>query len=911
MSPRRGSYLPVRRTLFDALEPDSSQNIFCQLSDLTNEASVETFLVQRLLEHLGYSDTQIKPKHSIDSLTVAKGHKKLKYKPDYVLVVNRLPRCVIDAKAPGEDLDDWVEQCSGYCLALNRTHEKANPVKWFVLTNGKTTRIYEWDKGTPVLSLDFGDFQWGNQKFDEIKALLGASVVIRSSMGDVAKPPDDFAFTKPQSERARQLFSLCHRVIWKSEVSGPQPSFMEFVKVMFVKLWADRQLRDNPATRSNFAGRKDSVLLPASAVIFSVKWIEAREREGTINPIDSILFVTLRDDIEREISLLRKKRIFNKNEHIDLKPDTVKEIVRRLEHVDMFGIDEDLNGRLFETFLSATMRGKDLGQFFTPRSVVKMMTRLARLKCTRERQDRVLDACCGSGGFLIEALTMMRNQVRANASLSPHQKEQLIATLCNECLFGIDAGKQPPLARIARINMYLHGDGGSRIYYADALDKQLQSPHGADPEIVQNVSELRDKLKEGLRFDIALTNPPFSMSKELRNEADSKILREYDLAKRNRENVTARSSLRSSVMFIERYYDVLSPGGMLLTVIDDTLLASGNFGFVRDFIRERFLIRAIISLPGDAFRRQGSRVKTSVLVLEKKRDQKESQPSCFAYFSEYLGIDDLTPRASVADIQAARTRAEMEADKILKGFEAYLDGRKGPGLILKARQITGRLDLKYTSAQVGRMVEAWRSQGVEVKQLDTLVKLASDPIEPASMATTDFKLLKVSYDGKCEVEREAKGIAIKARLMYRVRTGQMVFSTIRATDGAIGIVPPEMDGGLVSDTSYAVFDWLHAGTPEDMAYLWAILRSHELRADMQSLSPGSGRYTTYWPEVGKICLPWLGESKRKDIGSALLRTWEKEKQVPVDLKNALSKLSLLEVESEASRMRWKVSKAPT
>src|ERR1019366_5583659 len=302
-----------RRTLFDALS--LSQNIFCQLSDLTNEAAVETFLVSRFLHHLGYKDRQIKPKHSIESLTVAKGHKKLHYKPDYVLVVGKLPRCVIDAKDPHEDLDDWVEQCSGYCLALNRRHEKSNPVKWFVLTNGKTTRIYEWDKDKPILSLDFADFQWGNPKFDKIKALLGAGVISRSSAGDVSTESEDFTFTKPTSERARQLFSLCHRVIWKSEVSGPQPSFMEFVKVMFVKLWADRQLRDNPATRSYFTGHKDNVVLPASAVIFSVKWIEGREKEGAVNPINSILFARLREDIEKEISLQRKKRIFDKHEN--------------------------------------------------------------------------------------------------------------------------------------------------------------------------------------------------------------------------------------------------------------------------------------------------------------------------------------------------------------------------------------------------------------------------------------------------------------------------------------------------------------------------------------------------------------------------------------------------------------------
>lgn len=897
-----------RRTLFDALSTEATSNIFCELADLTNEASVETFFAARLLTRLGYRDSQIKPKRSIESLTVSKGHRKLQYKPDYVLVVRKLPRCVVDAKAPDENLDNWVEQCSGYCLALNRRYKGSNPVKYFVLTNGKATRIYEWDKDDQVLTLGFADFQWGNPNFERLKLLLQPSAIASSCPQKSAFVADDFAFLRPTPEKARQLFALCHRVIWKSEVSGPQPSFMEFVKVMFVKLWADRELRENEATRRCFTEGREALRLPYSAVTFSLDWIEAREKEGAVNPIDTILFARLRDDIEQKISLRRKKRVFDKNERIDLKAETVKEVVRRLEHFDMFGIDEDLNGRLFETFLSATMRGPGLGQFFTPRSIVKMMTRLARLRCTREQQDRVIDACCGSGGFLIEGLTIMRNQIRSNGSLSKDQKDELTETLCNDCLYGIDAGKKPPLARIARINMYLHGDGGSRIYYLDALDKEVLPPDEADPEIVENVQELRDRLTDGLRFDIALTNPPFSMTKELRNESDRRVLARYDLARKDAEANALRSSLRSSVMFLERYHDLLAPGGKLLTVIDDTLLASEKFAFVRRFLRDHFLIRAIISLPGDAFRRQGSRVKTSVLVLEKKQRKGDSQPSCFGYFSECLGIDDLTPRAPLPAIQAAREKAETETASISKGYDAYLAGRRGPGLILKPRQVAGRLDLKFACSQLGRMVEVWRTTGIEVLPLSELVRPAGELIKPSDLPAATFKLLKVSYDGKCEIERERKGIAIKAPAMYRVKAGQMIFSTIRATDGAIGIVPDEMDGGVVSETSYTVFD---CGTPEDTAYLWAVLRSHELRADMQSLSSGSGRYTTYWPEVGQISIPWMKQEDRRQIGRALIVTWEKERQVPLDLQNALDKLANLEVESESSKIRWRASKAPT
>jgi type I restriction enzyme M protein len=553
------------------------------------------------------------------------------------------------------------------------------------------------------------------------------------------------------------------------------------------------------------------------------------------------------------------------------------------------------------------MRGRELGQFFTPRSVVKMMTRIAALRAGRDHQDHVLDACCGSGGFLIEALTLMRNEIRGNHSLSEPAKAGLIDKVSNSCLYGIDAGTDPPLARIARINMYLHGDGGSRIYYADGLDKSLKSLEQDDPEDIQNVRELRDAIKGGLEFDVVLTNPPFSMSKEARNETKRNILEAYDLAKRDaRGTESLRPSLRSSVMFLERYWDMLKAGGCLITVIDDTLLASGDFPWVRDFIRERFLIRAIISLPGDTFRRAGSRVKTSVLVLGKKQSAEEKQPSCFAFFSEALGVDDLTPRASDADIQAARDQAEAETEEILKGYAAYLAGKKGP-CVLDPSRLNDRLDLKYCAPHFGRMAGKWRAQGIEVSRMDECVRSVEDIVIPLEHLETEFTLIKVSYDGICEIEKIKKGKAIKAGKMFKVRTGQMVFSQIRATDGAIGIVPRELDGALVSG-SYYVFE---CGNEEETAYLWAVLRSHELRADMQSQSPGSGRYVTYWPQLQELLVPRLPETQRRAIGRSLLDAWEMEREIARLRTTALSSIVALGVESESSIKRFNASKAPT
>jgi type I restriction enzyme M protein len=439
------------------------------------------------------------------------------------------------------------------------------------------------------------------------------------------------------------------------------------------------------------------------------------------------------------------------------------------------------------------------------------------------------------------------------------------------------------------------------------LDKRLEASHlEGDAEIVENVEELHKLVKEEGGFDVVLTNPPFSMKKELRNESEAVILKQYDLARKSESSGALRPSLRSSVMSIERYYDLLKDDGRLITVIDDTLLSSGNFDYLRDFIRKRYLIRAIISLPGDTFRRSGSRVKTSVLVLEKKRKQEDEQPGCFAFFSEFLGVDDLTPRASEVDIQEARAKAENETNYIVDGYKAYLSGIAGP-LVLKPEMIADRLDLKYCVPLFGRMAQKWRKQGIEVKEFGKCVQIVEDEVVPQEHPDVMFNLIKVTYDGICATDKTRLGNRIKAPKMYRVKKGHLVFSTIRATDGAIGIVPPELDGALVAATSYNVFE---CGSAEDTAYLWAVLRSHEIRADMQSLSPGSGRYTSYWPDVGRVLIPWLSAEKRKAVGKQFLDAWTLERQMVLERQKAELSIACLGVESEEAKKRWNASKAP-
>src|SRR5258708_23627245 len=161
--------------------------------------------------------------------------------------------------------------------------------------------------------------------------------------------------------------------------------------------------------------------VPSEAVHFSTHWIEEME-ESTDSPIDTILFAQLAKTLEDQIAKGKKKRIFEPGEGISLAPTTIKNAVEFLQHFDLFTVDEDLNGRLFETFLTATMRGEALGQFFTPRNVVKFMVQMAKLRTTMDALDLVLDGCCGTGGFLIEAMADMTAKITANTALSNEER---------------------------------------------------------------------------------------------------------------------------------------------------------------------------------------------------------------------------------------------------------------------------------------------------------------------------------------------------------------------------------------------------------------------------------------------------------------------------------------------------------
>lgn len=353
----------------------SLKNDFCDISALRNEADVEQSFVRRLLESLGYADEEILPKNSLKELAVGggmRGHPRGNYRPDFGLRVGRTVRWIVEAKAPGEDLDKHEWQPRAYCVLLNGTG-KGKVVRYHLLTNGAETRLYDPDRNVPLLEMKFSDFVKGKKKFTELQERLRHETIVQAASQQQAG--DVIRIEKRPLADVNAAFTWCHQHIYKKDNVSQSDAFMEFVKLIALKLMSDRRIRDaHPEILTD-----NAVELPAAEVDFSVNWIERHEKT-TPNPISDIQFGQFMKGMERDIGTGKRKRIFDENDTIGLRPETIRGVVERLEGLFLFGIDADLNGRLFETFLNATMRGKDLGQFFTPRSLVKLGVGLSQLK---------------------------------------------------------------------------------------------------------------------------------------------------------------------------------------------------------------------------------------------------------------------------------------------------------------------------------------------------------------------------------------------------------------------------------------------------------------------------------------------------------------------------------------------------
>ena len=112
-------------------------------------------------------------------------------------------------------------------------------------------------------------------------------------------------------------------------------------------------------------------------------------------------------------------------------------------------------------------------------------------------------------------------------------------------------------------------------------------------------------------FTCVITNPPFG--KDLKLSAKDGRLSGYTITKKGKRD---HQELEVGLVFMERCYNLLEPGGRLGIILPETYWFSPTYKWLRDWLEDRFILRGMFNVPMEAFQRF-CRAKTNFYVLEK------------------------------------------------------------------------------------------------------------------------------------------------------------------------------------------------------------------------------------------------------------------------------------------------------
>lgn len=251
----------------------------------------------------------------------------------------------------------------------------------------------------------------------------------------------------------------------------------------------------------------------------------------------------------------------------------------------------DLLGAAYEYLIGqfADSAGKKGGEFYTPRSVVRMMVRLVK----PEQQHSIYDPCVGSGGMLI----------LAKEYIDEHGGDGTRADLCGQEANGT-------VWSIAKMNMLLHGIRSADLRNDDTL---------AEPQHVEG--------GELTRFDRVLSNPPFSINW---GTADTDRQGQPVFQPKHRERFrygeVPLGSKKADLMFLQHMVAVLRDGGLLATVMPHgVLFRGGDERAIRSALIEADLVEAVIGLPANLF--YGTGIPACVLVLRQRQGNASGKPA--------------------------------------------------------------------------------------------------------------------------------------------------------------------------------------------------------------------------------------------------------------------------------------------
>jgi len=455
-------------------------------------------------------------------------NKKLKgYKPDYVLYSSEdfSPIAIVEAKKQGEALEKALKQgIEKYAIPLE--------INIVFITDGLFVQAYH---------IKDGDYLYYNSEI--VTEFLSEKRLLLFVDGG-SKIFSEKKITHSKVELIR-IFQEANDILRKDGLSEGKERFIEFSNLLFLKLISDIEKQREDVGESR---RLESIYC----------WDEYKDKNSNelYEYINKIVLPRFDKEYNHTSDIFNKKLLINKPVHL-------KEIIDRISKIgNLLDTNSDIKGDAFEYFLKNSISvGNDLGEYFTPRHIVKLMVELIDLKF----EETVYDPCCGTGGFLIEAFKNIRNKCKLTS--------KNIKTLENETIFGREISTN---SKIAKMNMIIMGDGHNNIEQKDSLEYPIKE-----------------------KYDVVLTNYAFSQKTDYGSY--------YEL-----------DTTDANPIFLKHIFDSIKQHGRCAVVVPEGILFDTKKEYIRirKLLIEQSNVIAIIRLHNFVFKPYSGQ-PTSIIILQK------------------------------------------------------------------------------------------------------------------------------------------------------------------------------------------------------------------------------------------------------------------------------------------------------
>ena len=283
----------------------------------------------------------------------------------------------------------------------------------------------------------------------------------------------------------------------------------------------------------------------------------------------------------------RVREIYQEAQTNIAEPKNLEKIIVTIDQFDWYSAKEEGLGNLYEGLLekNATEKKSGAGQYFTPRVLIDVMTRLI----APQPGERCNDPACGTFGFMIAADQYVKAHTDDLFDLPVDEQEFQRTAAFSGCELVHETH------RLALMNAMLHDISGP-IYLGDTLSNEGKQLHGND---------------------VVLTNPPFGTKK--------------GGERATRDDFTYPTS-NKQLNFLQHIYRSLNTDGKARAAVvlpDNVLFADGDGTKIRCDLMDKCNLHTVLRLPTGIFYAQG--VKTNVLFFTRGKKDKGNTDEVWFY----------------------------------------------------------------------------------------------------------------------------------------------------------------------------------------------------------------------------------------------------------------------------------------